>query len=98
MKRKRKEQHQIMEVRDGRLLDLTERWRYLLPNQHNAVILALSREEKRLMGWATSQRAKGDRPEPFGRYRREAAVWHACRAGAVRIARLMLERIGGHQE
>lgn len=76
----------------------TERWRILIPTQRFAVLNALLREENRLMRLAKAARAKADRPAPYGKHQADRAITHACNAGACRIAREMLEKVGGFPE
>lgn len=75
---------------------LSIRYRELLPEQRQAVTMALAREFKRLKGLAEKARAKGGKPKPYGPHQMSRALWHSCNAGAVRIARDFLREIGGH--
>jgi len=73
---------------------LVERWRMLTDEQQGHVLSVLTRGVRDALRWGEKAKAEGSRPEPYGRYRREAAMRHAANAGALRIARDLLDAIG----
>lgn len=74
------------------------RWRDLLPEQRDAVLMALEREQKRLMACAARAdgKRKGSPHEPWRGNYAARVVDHAAKAGAMRIAREMLDAAGGY--
>lgn len=74
-----------------------KRWRLLLGWQREAVITALDREHHRLLACARRARDKSLAvPDPRKALYERRAQDHAANAGACRIAKRMLEDIGGH--
>lgn len=74
---------------------LSERWRYPLPEQRAAVGMALVWAEEKFAKLAKRARLRKNHNEVAPHYG-DAIFRHASNAGACRIARELLEEIGGH--
>ena len=76
---------------------LAERWALLLPEQRMHVARALKRAERDSMRCSRSMARKAaSSPQPYRSLRQRSAVGHASRAGALRIALLLLGALRAH--